>query len=249
MSPQRPRRLSLAARARAAGGIVVALATTKGGAGKSVTALNFAIEAAQRGLRVLLIDTDIQRTTLDAFDVRTAPTTVQSMAYPHEQIWQDLERLRAGYDLVVIDGPGRHDHITRAVIVGTGRMPHGVVVVPVKAGTPDVWATVRDVWPILTETAALVPWVLKARTVLTQVNPRKVITQAARESLAQHPVVPPTRTEIGDRTIFTQALTTGMAACEVEPGGPAAAEIAALVTEICELALSEPEPKTEETSK
>ncbi|MGW0058116.1 AAA family ATPase [Nocardia nova] len=231
------------ARIRTVGGIVLAFSNTKGGVGKSTESLNVAIECAQRGASVLIIDTDTQQTIMDALTVRQAPAPVTALAYPHKEIWQDLPRLRAGYDVTVIDGQGRHDEIARAVVAATVTYPHGVVVVPVGASPADVWAVKRDMRPILTEADRLVPWPIKARTLLSRYSPRELITAAAIEALATNPIAPPTAADIQDRTIYTQSLARGRAVCEIEPGGAAAAEIAALATELITLALEE------ETSK
>jgi len=247
MNQRRPRRASLVARIRAVGGIVVAFINTKGGVSKSTLAYNTACEYAQRGARVLLINTDIQQTVIDADAVRTRPAIITVIPYPHASIWEDLPRLSAGYDVVVIDGQGRNERITRAVAAAMALDEHGVILIPVSASPPDVWATKRDMAPIVSAAAELANWRLKARTVLTRYVPNEVMTPAARESLAAAPVLaPPSVAEMERRTVYAKALNAGLGVCEYEPGGAAAAEISALATEAAELALSEPEPKTEE---
>jgi chromosome partitioning protein len=245
MTERSRRRPSLVARIRRVGCIVVACAQTKGGAGKSTVVWNLAHEYAQRGARVLVIDTDTQMTLADTATVRRLagwPEVVALMAYPHASLWQDFDALSGGYDVVVIDGQGRNDLITRAVVTTAVRRRRGsVVLVPVRATPPDVWATKREMAPILAAARELVTWGPHVRTVLTQYDPREQITQAAIDLLADAPVIaPPTRADIQRRTTYAKSLADGRAVCEFEPGGPAAAEIATLATEAAELALTEP---------
>ncbi|WP_282781894.1 AAA family ATPase [Nocardia sp. CC201C] len=243
MAKTPPPRRSLVARMRAAGGIVVACVSTKGGVGKSTLAYNLADEYADRGATVLLINTDIQRTVVDAYAMRETPARFEVLHYPHESLWRDFARLRAGHDVVVIDGQGRNDVITRAGVTAAAQDEHGVILIPVVASPPDVWATKRDMAPIITAARELA-WALRVRTVLMRYDDKELITTAAREALAAAPVIaPPTQTDIPRRTIYTQAISEGLSVREYDPRGAAAREIAALATELATLALTDPEQK------
>lgn len=246
MTPPQPRRRSLIAQIRAVGGLVVAVVNTKGGSRKSTTVYNVAHELAQRGGHVLVLDTDLQQTLVDAAAVRTIAPRVTVLPYPHVSLWEDLEHLRAGYDVVVIDGHGRHDQITRAAIAAAARDRHGVILVPVGASPAEVWATRRDTAPILAEVAAAVPWKLRVRMVLTGYDPHELITASTYEALAAADIAPTAAAGLQRRTVYVQALNVGQAVCEYQPGGPAAAEVAALTTEIVRLALSDPQPREQE---
>lgn len=244
MTPRTPRRASLVARARAAGGIVVACANTKGGAGKSMLAWNLAHEYAARGARVLVIDTDTQQTLMDAAAVRQRPAAVTALAYPHRTIYADLAGLRAGYDVTVIDGQGRNDRITRAILAAVVPLPRGMVLVPLPAQPGDIWATRRELAPMLREAGQMVTWQPRARVVLVNYEPRHVLTAASRDAMTQPPLIAPsTAADVRRSTLFPQALAAGLGVCEYAPRSPAAADIAALATEAADLALSEPDPQ------
>lgn len=94
-------------RARAAPRIVT-VGNVKGGVGKSTTAVQLALHAAARGLRVLLVDTDPGRSTLSwatrAGD--TWPAELAVIAHPNPDLPRRLPALATGFDWVIIDTPG-----------------------------------------------------------------------------------------------------------------------------------------------
>ncbi|MFE4460215.1 ParA family protein [Nocardia tengchongensis] len=245
MSPgkglKRSRRPSLVARCREAGGIVIGCVQTKGGAGDSTLAYNLAHEYAQLGASVLLIDGDIQQTLVDAANARTVAPILTVMPYPHESLWQDLPRLRGGYDVTVIDGPGHHVAMTMAVITAVALDKHGVLLVPVGASIADVRPTRRDMAPLLARAEGLVPWKLRARTVLMRFDTGETVTTTVREALAEPPVVaaPLAAEGLARRTIYPRSLETGLAVCELDSRSAAKAEVAAVAREVAELALSD----------
>lgn len=240
----RSRRPSLVARIRNAGGILIAVLSTKGGVGKSLIAWMLAHELAQRGLRVLLIETDDQRTLTDVDAVRGIPPRVTVMFYPHLSIWEDITDLRAGYDVVIIDGRGHNEAATRAVLAAVAPDPHSVVLVPVKPFPADIWAIRRETAPLLVEAGErFAPGGdLTVRMVLTDFDPREVITAGAIAAL-ERAAIAPQGPSLQRRTVYAQALGHGLAVCEFEPGGPAAADVAVLATETATLALGEINPK------
>jgi chromosome partitioning protein len=252
------RRPSLVSRVRAVGGIVLGVAKTKGGVAGSTLAHNLAYEFAQRGARVLVVDTDTQQTLIDSATHRLLPPRLTLVSWPHPTLWEDLPRLRAGQDVVLIDGQGHHHQITRSVIAATVRDRHGVVLVPMMPGLAEVRAARRELAPILAEAAGLVPWQIRARTVLTRYVPREHDTAETLAELAAGPAWPPppdpdehqrqalpplSRTGLERRRVYVQSLSSGQAVCELEPGGAAARETAELATECAELALPDPKPR------
>jgi len=77
---------------------------------------------------------------------------------------------------------------------------------------------------------------LAARMVLNRCPARSVIARETADALADHD--PPLLcSRIGQRVVFAEAARLGQLAHEIDPGGLAAAEIAALANEIEALAL------------
>jgi chromosome partitioning protein len=86
---------------------IVAVACSKGGSGKSTLAINLGVAAAQRGLRILLIDCDPQGSTRKWFRLRQQAGSLHMI----EQRLRDLPRAIANaskeqYDLVLVDVAG-----------------------------------------------------------------------------------------------------------------------------------------------
>jgi chromosome partitioning protein len=85
---------------------VVVFATQKGGTGKSSLALSLAVVAAERGLKVAVVDVDPQGTADEWYQRRQAEAPeVNSIRWSH--LPSQIYRLRReNYDLAIIDTPG-----------------------------------------------------------------------------------------------------------------------------------------------
>ena len=105
--------------------MIVALAGQKGGAGKSTLAVCLAVEALERGERVLLVDADPQGTARTWVEVaaeggQTVPTSITMGASMHRD--GQLRALAAGFALTLIDCPPRHGEIQRAALMVADRV-------------------------------------------------------------------------------------------------------------------------------
>ncbi len=120
--------------------MIVAIAGIKGGSGKSTLATNLAVERAQAGKRVLLIDVDEQGTSKVWASVREESERNPEVPCVHlfgreGSIPDEIEALRDGYDDLVIDVGGRNTGEMRAVFLVAD-----TVCFPVKHSGADVWA-------------------------------------------------------------------------------------------------------------
>ncbi len=79
----------------------IAIITSKGGTGKTTTAINLSHGLALCGMRVLLIDCDAQRNVAIAFDVKGKRTLCDLLQYGQVEI------IEARRNLFVIDSGGR----------------------------------------------------------------------------------------------------------------------------------------------
>lgn len=210
-------------------GIVIAIAGQKGGAGKSTLAIHLADEWRSRGRRVLLVDADPQGTATTWADVATetgspAPTVVAM----GDALRRDVPKLAEGYDVVVLDLPGR--------AVGSralgGLLVADVAVLPCGPSPADLWALTGSV-DVIREVKELRPD-LMAVAVLNRAD-RSAMTKAALEGLAGVGI-PVLDHAIGARVAFVEALAAGQGVTTYASGSVAANEIRRLADELEELA-------------
>jgi chromosome partitioning protein len=103
------------------------------------------------------------------------------------------------------------------------------VLVPATPSPLDGWAS-AEMLRLLDEARVFRPDLI-ARMVLNRCATRTVISRETAEAMSdQEPPVLTAR--VGQRVIFAEAACTGQLAYELDPGSLAAAEIAALATEI-----------------
>lgn len=199
----------------------LALASLKGGTGKTTLAAHLAVQATFAGETVALIDLDAQASLADWFNEREAATPVYARA-EIDALPDTAAALDAGgYTLAIIDTPATDKRSLRAAIdVCTA------VFMPVRPSPNDLRAAAATVEEI---TAAGKPFkfVVSQRVTGTKIGDQAYLALLNLGNVAQ--------TVIGMRTGYAAAMTDGRTAQEIEPIGPAAEEIAALWREAREL--------------
>ena len=198
---------------------IIAVASQKGGGGKTTLTAHLGVHAASLGNKVVLVDLDPQQSLSKWWGDREADAPALIEAAPADVADGKLSRLDA--DLVLIDTPPAHDSEARVI---AALKASNLALVPVRPSRLDLEAVAR--------TAGL------ARA--TGIPTRFVISQAvARTALAAQAVsvisnLGPIAGIIHGRTIFAAAMTDGRTATEIEPRGKAAQEIAALYRQLKE---------------
>jgi len=119
-------------------GKVIAVAQQKGGAGKTMLAAQFAVALAGEA-RVALLDIDPQASLTVWGKLREAATKAGHHV-PVETVsgWRlanELEKLKATYDYVLIDTPPVIDNDARRAIRAAD-----LVLIPLNPAPPDLWA-------------------------------------------------------------------------------------------------------------
>lgn len=89
---------------------IIAVAMTKGGVGKTTTAVNLSHGLARRGHRVLLVDADTQGQCAKALGVAAEPT-LTDVLMGEASVLEAVNRARENLDLVASD-----HHLTRAAL-------------------------------------------------------------------------------------------------------------------------------------
>jgi chromosome partitioning protein len=206
---------------------VVALATMKGGSGKSTVALCLAVHWWQQGRRVALIDADPQRSLLRWRAAAEALSGLDCEAADASSI-RDLISglLDRGSERVVVDTPGFRSPVTDAAL-----QMAGLCLIPVRPSPVDFEVAADKVEQIAELKAAGSEGPLAYRFLLTQRIRGSVIARHMRDEMeaAGYPLL---NSEMGHRVAYAETALMGSTPTLVRPRGAAAQEIAQLAAEV-----------------
>jgi chromosome partitioning protein len=196
---------------------ILALATQKGGTGKSSIAVSLAVAAQERGLNVYVLDMDPQGTARSWFERRQAETP-EVAALDASKLAAAIAALkRSGCDLLIIDTAGVDTPATTAAMQAAEH-----VLIPARPSVADLEAarpTVRALTKLGTKFSFILNQCPTGRTMRT--------TDAFR-ALSVLGVVAGTTLAI--RADHVDALAQGLGVTERDPTGKAAHEVRELLT-------------------
>jgi chromosome partitioning protein len=207
--------------------MVVVLAQTKGGVGKSTLAVNLAVERSRAGQDVLLVDADEQGTASDFTVLRTEQLGAPGytgVALSGVAVRTQVLQMRPKYDDIIIDASGRDTAGLRAALTVAD-----VALVPFAPRSFDLW-TLDKVSALITEARQYRDAPLRAVAILNFADPSGGDNVEAAEALAGNDVVAYLDTPIGRRKAFPNAASEGRGVSELKRQDPkASAEMDALV--------------------
>ena len=202
---------------------IITLANQKGGCGKSTIVINLALRLAQEGNRVVLLDTDPQRSSFDTIKVRKhRPIRVVAA---RKNLYQNLQKFENQYDYAIIDTP---PHIEE--VVSTSILSSDMVIIPVQDSPLDIRSTRKTV-ELIGQAKKLNPQ-LKEYFLLCRVQPRTLLTKELSEVLKERYEIEVLNSHISNRVAYKQSLIYGMGVSEFSQPDLAVDEISALVNEI-----------------
>lgn len=161
---------------------IVTIGGTKGGSGKTTTAVNLAVCAAQAGKQVLLVDADPQGSSMAwrqlREDVEKELPSIACTACAASSIQKDLKVMAKGFDLTVVDVGGRDSNVLRAAMIASD-----LFITPTSPACYDLWA-VEDTIEIIKE-ARSYGFEVPAYLLFNQVLPQKTILEReAKQAVA-----------------------------------------------------------------
>jgi chromosome partitioning protein len=212
-------------------GTIIAVAQSKGGAGKTTLAAHLAVAWSAAGSPVALIDTDPQRSLTRWHQQREerlgkGNTGFDCVAVPGVRVAAEATRRARTHNIVLIDSPaGGHGDAEAGLraVIGAAHL----VLVPVQPSPMDVWATLAT---LKVAERAKVPTLL----VLNRAPSRAALTNQMLERLQEYEVGFASSV-IGNRIALAAAIVDGWGIVETARGSDAAKEIAALADEVMDL--------------
>lgn len=207
----------------------ICIGNEKGGTGKSTITANLAVEAVRDGLKVLVIDADIQQSSLDFRGIRADKEDLpqfQAVSITKNTIHRDIQSFTA-FGLILIDAGGRDTAVFRSAILAAD-----LLLIPVLPSQYDIWATQGTIEAL--EQARTFKDI-DARFILNQVILNTTVAKEALEAL-QAFSVPLLSTRLYARVAYKQSIGEGKGVTEYE-NGKAAAEVQALYEEVKQLCL------------
>jgi len=158
-------------------GMIVVIANSKGGVGKSTVAVHLAAWLHEQGHSVILADCDSQQSSSEW--IREAAPEVRAVRLDNpDMILNELPTLAQEADFVVADGPGSQTETSRALLLRAD-----LAIVPCKASMLEVRALAKAT-EVLRQAQDIRKGIPKAIIVLSMVGKNYRLTQDMKDAAA-----------------------------------------------------------------
>ena len=201
--------------------MIVTVGSTKGGVGKTTTAIELSIELMLTGRRVWLVDADRQRTAQKAITVRSDFEGLPPLACDNyvdgKTLIAQVRLQKDRYDDIIIDAGGRDSTALRAALAISDAL-----LMPVAPRNFELWA-VEDMAELVDEVREINPG-LKAWAFLNMAESSLLSAdnRVAIELIGQYPQFECLPTKLIARKMFSNASGSGMGVSEMRPKDPKA---------------------------
>lgn len=195
---------------------IYAVANTKGGVGKTTTAVNMAADLALEGRDVVLVNGDRQPTANIAIQNRSEAGIVPAIPCFHfpdgPQLRTQVLMMKARYQDIVIDVGGRDSSALRAAMALCD-----IMVIPFQPRSMDVWA-IDDIIPLVDEVRSMRgDFPIYALLNLADAGENATDNQDAAEFIAQFPQLKFMKAIMRRRKAFATAASQGLSVAEARP--------------------------------
>jgi chromosome partitioning protein len=201
--------------------MLIALANTKGGVGKSTLAVHLAVWCFDQGKSVALIDADKQRLSSRWTALVEPKIEICSVSNPEECLTK-AQGLIQSHDFVIGDCPGGLDDVSRTLLIVAG-----LAVLPITPSILDYWSA-KDATGILQYAQQINGGPPEGRLVLNRIKKRGRISRELRDDVPSLGISV-CETVIHDRSAYPEAAQQGTVV------GRMGKRMAAEATEIDEL--------------
>lgn len=210
---------------------VITVGATKGGVGKSTIACNLAVAAAEDDKKVLLIDADVQGSSM-AFRAEREKNDITCVAITNNTIHKNISQFQ-DFDIVIIDCGGRDGMTFRSGMLAA---QNGCLIIPIEASQYSIWGT-EDTLNILTDARDFgdLPAYFLFNKVPAGRSLLKEDTKEAVKTLQKQVNVGLLETNLFQRADYAKSITSGEGVIEYAPKSKAADEINALYRELKEI--------------
>jgi chromosome partitioning protein len=96
--------------------MIAAVVNSKGGVGKTTLAVHMAVWIAEQGKSVALVDSDVQASS-SIWLKEASPAIPQFRLQTPDDVLEQIPKIQASYDFVVVDGPAGLSEVTRSILL------------------------------------------------------------------------------------------------------------------------------------